>query len=232
LIIERNGDVTLDIVWYGHSCFRLSERGQNTLVTDPYAPTIGLPELKLKADVVTISHNEPGHSYLDAVKGIQHVIRNPGEFEIGGTFITGIAMHHIDAESGIARANIAYRIQFDSGITVLHLGDLAGLPDQSVIRDIGDVHVLLIPVGGGAGLKPSLAAEVIAMVEPGYVIPMHYALPGLVFELEPLDKFLKAMGVSRVNEVNTLKLANVGDMPEQPQVTILTPQMKSEPSAQ
>jgi L-ascorbate metabolism protein UlaG (beta-lactamase superfamily) len=222
--------VTLDIIWYGHSCFRLTERGQMTVVTDPYAPSIGLPELKLKADVVTVSHAEPGHSYTDGVKGFQRVIQSPGEFEIGGTFITGIAMHNIDEATGVARANVAYRIQFDSGLTVLHLGDLAGMPEQSTVRDIGDVHVLLIPVGGGASLKPSLAAEVIAMIEPGHVIPMHYALPGLTFELEPLDKFLKAMGVSRVNEQDTLRI-NAGDMPEQPQITVLTPQIKSEQSA-
>ena len=220
--------MTLDIIWYGHSCFRLTERGQMTVVTDPYAPSIGLPELKLKADVVTVSHAEPGHNYIDAVKGMQRVIQTPGEYEIGGTFITGIAMHNIDEASGMARSNIAYRIQFDS---VLHLGDVAALPDQSIVRDLGEVHVLLIPVGGGAGLKPGLAAEVIAMIEPGHVIPMHYALPGLAFELEPLDKFLKAMGVSRVNEQDTLKINSTGDMPEQPQITVLIPQMKSEQNA-
>ena len=223
--------MTLDIIWYGHSCFRLTERGQMTVVTDPYAPSIGLPELKLKADVVTVSHAEPGHNYIDAVKGMQRVIQTPGEYEIGGTFITGIAMHNIDEASGMARSNIAYRVQFDSGLTVLHLGDVAALPDQSIVRDLGEVHVLLIPVGGGAGLKPGLAAEVIAMIEPGHVIPMHYALPGLAFELEPLDKFLKAMGVSRVNEQDTLKLNSPNDMPEQPQITVLIPQMKSEQNA-
>jgi len=202
-----------------------------TVVTDPYAPSIGLPELKLKADVVTVSHAEPGHNYIDGVKGTQRVIQTPGEYEIGGTFITGIAMHNIHEASGIARSNIAYRIQFDSGLTVLHLGDVAALPDQSIVRDLGEVHVLLIPVGGGAGLKPGLAAEVIAMIEPGHVIPMHYALPGLAFELEPLDKFLKAMGVSRVNEQDTLKINNTNDMPEQPQITVLLPQMKSEQNA-
>ena len=223
--------MTLDIIWYGHSCFRLTERGQMTVVTDPYAPSIGLPELKLKADVVTVSHAEPGHNYIDAVKGMQRVIQTPGEYEIGGTFITGIAMHNIDEASGMARSNIAYRVQFDSGLTVLHLGDVAALPDQSIVRDLGEVHVLLIPVGGGAGIKPGLAAEVIAMIEPGHVIPMHYALPGLAFELEPLDKFLKAMGVSRVNEQDTLKLNSPNDMPEQPQITVLIPQMKSEQNA-
>jgi L-ascorbate metabolism protein UlaG (beta-lactamase superfamily) len=196
---------------------------------DPYSSQIGLADLKIKADVVTISHNEPGHSHLDAVKGYERVVQSPGEYEIGGTFITGIAMNHIDEAHGIARANVAYRVQFDSGLTVLHLGDVAALPDQSVIRDLGDVNVLLLPVGGGS-LKPALAAEMIAMIEPGYVIPMHYALPGLVFELEPLDKFLKAMGISRVTEQDTLKI-NSGAMPEQPQVIILIPQIKSEQTA-
>ncbi len=196
-----------------------------TVITDPYAPQIGLPELKLKADIVTVSHGEPGHSAVDAVKGYQYALTRPGEYEIGGVFITGIALHSIDEAQTNVRPNVAYRIQYDNNLTVLHLGDLAHLPDQSTAEKLGEIHVLLIPVGGGNGLKPALAAEVIAMIEPNYIIPMHYALPGLAVELEPLDKFLKAMGVSHVHETEMLRVT-ASDLPEQPQVVVLTPQIK------
>jgi L-ascorbate metabolism protein UlaG (beta-lactamase superfamily) len=215
----------LDIIWYGHSCFRIFERGQTTVVTDPYAPSIGLPELKLKADVVTVSHAEPGHNFVDGVKH-DFLLQGPGEYEMGGVFITGIAMHYIDEETGEARPNVAYHIQYDSGLTVLHVGDLAHLPDQSTVENLGEVNVLLVPVGGGKSLRAGTAAEVIAMIEPNYIIPMHYALPELTIELDPVDKFLKAMGVSRVQEAEMLRLTS-GELPEQPQVVVLTPQLKA-----
>lgn len=209
----------MDITWYGHSCFRIAERGQITVVTDPYAEEIGLPALKLKADVVTVSHQKPGHNALDGVKGFSYVVAGPGEYEIGGLFIRGIAMH--DTERG--QENVAYHLLYDT-LSVLHLGDLAYVPHQSTIEEIGEVNVLLVPVGGGGGLRASLASEVIAMIEPNYIVPMHYALPGLVYDLEPVDKFLKEMGVSKPQEEDVLKVS-AGSLPEQPQVVVLRPQI-------
>jgi L-ascorbate metabolism protein UlaG (beta-lactamase superfamily) len=215
----------LDITWYGHSCFRIVERGQTVVVTDPYSPEIGLPELRLKSDIVTVSHREPGHSAVDFVK-YNHLLTGPGEYEFGGVFITGIAMHHIDHEQDIVRANVGYHIQYSNGLSVLHVGDLAYLPDQTTIEHLGEVNVLLLPVGGGNSLKAGLATEVIAMIEPNYIVPMHYALPGLHIELDPVDKFLKTMGVSHVHEADTLRVTS-SDLPEQPQVVVLTPQGKN-----
>jgi len=109
---------------------------------------------------------------------------------------------------------------------VLHLGDLAHVPNQSVVEELGQVNVLLVPVGAGMGLKAAQAAEVVALIEPYFVVPMHFALPGLALELEPVEKFLKAMGVSKVQESDTLKVT-AADTPEQPQVVVLKPQAQS-----
>ncbi|MGB1289036.1 MAG: MBL fold metallo-hydrolase [Aggregatilineales bacterium] len=217
----------MDITWYGHSCFRIVERSQTTVVTDPYAyETLGLPELNLKGDVVTVSHDAPGHNAADAVKGAEHVLSGPGEYEIGGVFITGIPMHYVDEESGEARYNVAYRIEYTNNLTVLHPGDLSHVPDQTTIEALGEVNVVLMPVGGGNSLRAGMAAEVVAMIEPNYVIPMHYHMDGLSVELEPVEKFLKAMGISKVQEEDTLRVTSSG-LPEQPQVVVLSPQLKS-----
>jgi L-ascorbate metabolism protein UlaG (beta-lactamase superfamily) len=211
----------LDITWYGHSCFRITERGKLAVVTDPFAESIGLPLPKLKGDVVTISHASPGHSNLDAVKGHAYALSGPGEYEIGGVFIRGIPMHHV--EDGAARENVAYLIEFDN-LTVLHLGDLAHIPAQSDVEAMGAVNVALIPVGGGNSLRAAQAAEVVALIEPNFIVPMHYALPGLAVELDDVDKFIKALGVSKVIEEDTLRVTS-GGLPEQPQVVVLRPQM-------
>ena len=207
----------MDITWYGHSCFRITERGSISIVTDPFSEEIGLELPKLKGDVVTISHDSPGHNNIDAVKGHAYSLGGPGEYEIGGVFISGVAMHHVTDEG--AYPNVAYVMQYDS-LTVVHLGDLAHIPDQSTIEAMGEVNVALVPVGGGRSLKASEASEVIALTEPNYILPMHYAMPGLNIELESVEKFLKEMGVSKVQEEDTLRVT-ASSLPEQPQVVLL-----------
>lgn len=209
----------MDITWYGHSCFRIIERGQITIVTDPFSEDIGLPAPKLKADVVTVSHDVPGHNFIDSVKGYQHLIYRAGEYEIGDVFITGAALDYVKESE--ARHNIGYLFEYEN-LSVLHLGDLSHVPEQSVIERLGQVHILLVPVGGGNSMKASEAAEVVAMFEPNYVIPMHYALPGLKFSLDGVEKFLKAMGVTKPHEAETLRVT-VSDLPEQTQVVVLAP---------
>lgn len=212
----------MDIIWYGHSCFKLSERGQTTILTDPYSDALGLPPQRWKSDVVTVSHDQPGHNAVDNVKGASYVLTGAGEYEIGGTFIYGIAMPDADHR----RMNIAFKFEYPTGLTALHLGDLTHVPDQSVIQEIGEVHVVMIPVGGGNSMKAPVAAELIGQLEPTYILPMHYALPGLTIDLEPVDRFLKAMGVSRVQEEDTLRVS-ASSLPEQPQIVLLNPQLKS-----
>ena len=87
--------------------------------------------------------------------------------------MTGVALH----ESRTGRQNVAYLLDYD-GLTVLHLGDLAHVPEQSDVEALGQVNVLLVPVGGGNGLKAAQAAEVVALIEPYFVVPMHYRQPG------------------------------------------------------
>ncbi|MCB9452487.1 MAG: MBL fold metallo-hydrolase [Anaerolineaceae bacterium] len=213
----------MDITWYGHSCFRITERNRVTVVTDPYGEHIGLPQLKLKGDIVTVSHDEPGHNNVGAVKGDTHILGGAGEYEIGDVFITGMAMHYVNEETGVARYNIAYLMNYDN-LTVLHLGDLAHIPAQSTTEALGEVNVLLVPVGGGNALRASQAAEVIALIEPHYIVPMHYEMPGLNLDLETVDRFLKVMGVSKVQEEDILKVSS-STLPEQPQVIVLRPQL-------
>lgn len=212
----------MDITWYGLSCFRLVERNQTTVVTDPYDDSVGLPEPKLKGDVVTVSHDSPGHNAADVVKGQEYVLAGAGEYEIGGVFITGIAMHFADEENDVYHRNVAYLVKYPNNITVLHLGDLAHVPAQSTIEAFGEVNVLLVPVGGGTTLNAEQASDVISLIEPNYIIPMHYAIDGLNLDFEPIDKFLKVMGVSNAVKEDSLRV-NASDLPEQSEVILLIP---------
>lgn len=208
----------MDIIWYGHSCFRLIDRGHASIVTDPFDDTLGYEMPRLKADIVTISHPSAGHDHIDAVKGFKHIIEGPGEYEIGGVFIIGVAT--FDAALENPRRNVIYVFDYAT-LTVAHLGDLDHVPNQSMIDTLGQIDVALVPVGGGNSLSSSQAAEVISLLEPSIVVPMHFqtdALRGL--DLDPVDRFLKEMGVNAVEQEALLRVSS-SSLPEQTQVVLL-----------
>lgn len=210
----------MEINWYGLSCFRLTERGLATVVTDPYdSNAVGFEPLKLKADILTVSHDAPGHNYTNGVKGHSHLITGPGEFEIGGVFVTGIQTNGYGKGSSDEPRNTLYVFDYD-GVTVAHLGDLRRVPSQTEIEALGTVHVALVPVGGGGGLNSAKAAEVISLLEPGFVIPMHYGLPACNLKLFPLSKFLKEMGLGSVEPQPSLKVTK-SMIPEETRVVVL-----------
>jgi L-ascorbate metabolism protein UlaG (beta-lactamase superfamily) len=209
----------MEITWYGLSCFKLAERGAATVVTDPYdSRKTGYNPLKLSADIVTTSHNAPGHSYLEAVKGVPYVVSGPGEYEVGGVFITGI---QTGGQKGPEETrNTLYVFDYNA-LVIVHLGDLNRVPTQSEIEAMGPVHIALIPVGGS--LNAARAAEVVSLLEPNLVIPMHYATPECSIPLESLSKFMKEMGVNETEPQPFIKVSNAS-LPDETQVIVLTPQ--------
>ncbi len=209
----------MEIIWYGHSCFRLTERNFAAVVADPFdSKTTGYEPLKLKADVVTVSHDAPGHNYVEAVKGASRVLTGPGEFEIGGVFITAVQTDGAGKKKEKVR-NTVYVFDYE-GVAVAHLGDLQQIPTQSEIEQLGTVNVALVPVGGGNGLNAAKAVEVINMLEPNIVVPMHYATPASKIPLDALNKFLKEMGLSKPETQPSLKVTR-SSLPAETRVVVL-----------
>lgn len=211
----------MEIVWYGLSCFRMTERGMASVVTDPYYANIGFPSLKLRANVVTVSHDAPGHSNVRAVKGERRVITGPGEYEIGGVFVTAILTGGKKVDK---KQTIVYVFDFD-GLTVAHLGDLSYVPSQAEIEHMGAVDIALVPVGGGEALTPSQATDVISLIEPAIVIPMHYKIGPEKVELGSVERFLSEMGLTDQERLATLKINRSG-LGEETQVVLLEPKLK------
>jgi L-ascorbate metabolism protein UlaG (beta-lactamase superfamily) len=183
----------LDVTWLGHGCFRLRGRSA-AVVTDPFPPAIGLKLPKLDADLVTISHEHENHSYTQVMRDA-YEIRGPGEYEVAGVSVIGVPTFH-DAQKGAKHGrNTVYLIEIDD-VRVCHLGDLGHALDDAEAEAISAPDVLLVPVGGHTSINAAQAAEIVRQLEPRYVVPMHYAIPGLKLELDSLDRFLKEMAVT------------------------------------
>ena len=209
----------MEITWLGHSCFRI-KGSQATIITDPYPPDLGYPLGKHTSHIVTVSHQHPSHSYVQGISGEPKVVAGPGEYEISGALIIGIPTLH-DADGGRIRGkNTVYLMEVD-GIAICHLGDLGHALTEEQVEEIDDVDVLLLPVGGVSTIDAPVAAEIIRRLEPGVVIPMHYKTPELKRELEPVDKFLKEMGIEQIDAQPKLSLTQ-SSLPTSPQVFLLS----------
>ena len=211
----------MEIIWFGHSCFKLTERGLATVITDPYdAQATGHSPLSIPGEIVTISHNKPGHNHVAAVKGDPFVISGPGEYEIGGVFISGLQTNGHSTPIEMVERNIMYVFDFD-GIKVAHLGGIDHLPNQSEVEELGNVHIMLVPIGGNSTLNAVQAAEIVNLIEPNIVIPMHYMTESSIIKLEPLNKFIKEMGLSSIEPLNSFKVTSPRNLPEETQVVVL-----------
>jgi L-ascorbate metabolism protein UlaG (beta-lactamase superfamily) len=216
----------MEISWYGLSCFRLRDTS-GLVICDPYERSVGLALPKVRADIVTVSHNRPGHNAIDRIGGEPKILRGPGEYEVKNIFVTGATTYHRKTTVASDERNVIFFFDFGE-FTVGHLGDLGELPTQSEIEElnIGDVDVLLVPVGGGETLDPTRAVEVIGLFEPKVVIPMHYRHPGLSTQLggslEPVEKFLKEFGIA-APEAQEIFKATRASLPEETQVVLLQP---------
>ncbi len=198
----------MDITWYGYSCFRITERGHTTVLTDPYQPELDFAQRGLKADLVTVSHEQVA-ALLDAIRGEKYVVSAPGEYEIGELFVTGIALHRGGSEG---RRNIAYHFEYPNGLNFLHLGALRNLPDQAVIERLNEVHALLLPIGGSAPAGDMLS-DLIGMIDPRYVLPMRAAdLDEAAFEAAQ-EAFFKSMGAAGLEARDSLRVSasNLGE---------------------
>ncbi len=211
----------MEITWYGHFCFRMMERGMAAVVCDPFDHKIvGYDPLKLKADIVTVSIDNAEHNFTTSVKGDPHLITGPGEFEIGGVFITGVQTNGHAKKSEDEPRNTLYVFDYN-GLTVAHFGQIDRVPTQAEVEALGPVNIALIPVGDATSLNAAKAAEVISLIEPNIVIPMHYATDGSQIQLDELNKFLKEMGISETEHVPLLKMSSSTTLPEETRVIVL-----------
>lgn len=214
----------MDISLLGHSSFKIKGKSA-TVITDPYdTALVGLKFPKdAEAAIVTVSHDHPDHNAVSAVGGSPQIISGPGEYDVAGVGIMGIASFH-DNEKGKTRGkNTIYRIQID-GVSIVHLGDLGHALSSAEVESLDGVDILIVPVGGTYTIDAATACAIVQDVDPRIVIPMHYGNAALNQKefggLEPLSKFLKEIGKEDVIPQAKLSISK-DKLPEQLQVVVL-----------
>jgi len=207
----------VEITWLGHSCFRIKGK-EVTLVTDPYDVDLGYVWPKPAANIVTVSHAHPGHSSTTGVDGNPRVVNRPGEYEIKNVFIIGLPTFH-DATQGANRGrNVIFLIEMED-LRLCHLGDIGHAPTSKQVEELSGIDVLFTPVGGVSTIDAKTAAEVVRLLNPKIVIPMHYQTEVTTW-LEPLDKFATGMGLREIVPLPKLTVTK-SNVPPDTRVVVL-----------
>jgi len=183
----------MDIFYLGHSSFKIKGRSA-VVITDPFDPAIvGQKFSKTEADIVTVSHQHPDHNKTDLVLKSKMVISEAGEYEVMGVSVIGIQVDHDSKEGKEKGKNNIYILEID-GVRIAHLGDLGHKLNDKIVEQMGDVDILMIPVGGTYTIGPREACEIVKEFEPPYVLPMHFGSDGKDEKLLPVEDFLKECG--------------------------------------
>lgn len=215
----------MDIYWGGQALFKIKGK-YATVIIDPYDSLftgLKLPK-DLTADMVLISHSHEDHNNAKSVAGFDGkkpmVFQEPGEYEIAGVVVSAINSFH-DNTSGSQRGkNMIFHLMFD-GLNIVHLGDLGQLELTEIqLSQIGQVDILLVPVGAIFTINGKAAVNIVSQLEPKIIIPMHYKIEELKFELEGVEGFLKEMGAEGIVPVPKLSITKE-KLPEEPQVILL-----------
>lgn len=212
----------MDIVWFGQSCFKIKGK-KITVVVDPFDPEatgLKLPTKDLEAQLVLSSHSHGDHNNVAAVSGSPVIINGPGEYEVQGVSVVGVGTFHDSTQGSKRGKNTVYNILIDE-VHIVHLGDLGHQLTEEQRSEIGQTDILMVPAGGVYTIDPEEAAKVVAELEPRVVIPMHYRVPGLVYDLAEAGEFLKEMGAESVTPMAKLSLTK-DKLPDEIQVVILT----------
>lgn len=217
----------MQIFWKGQSCFQiLATPGKNSqvkIVIDPFSEETGLRVPKLEADILLVSHDHYDHNNKKAVSGSPFLIEGPGEYEVKGVFVQGVQSWHDDSQGKEKGGNTIYAVEVED-LRLCHLGDLGQKElTEEQLEKIGDVDILMIPVGGNFTISAKDALKIMSQIEPKITIPIHFQIPKLKAKLEGVDKFLRALGLKSIRAEDKLTIKKKDILPEEAKVIVLQP---------
>jgi len=221
-------DYGVELIWHGHSCFTLRDSLGRTLVFDPFDETIGYGRLELRADAFLITHDHFDHNHRRAVKtriGPLDIVDRAGLSNVAnGVPVLGIASAHDEEDGQINGQNIIYAFTL-GGLRFVNLGDIgqrALTPEQ--IKQMGQVDVLFIPVGGFVTIDARQAKMLVDELRPGIVIPIHYG-ESRFYHLAAVSLFTGMFAPEEVRalETESVRLRRADVAPSHPVIYTFVP---------
>ena len=183
----------MEIKWIGHACFLLKDNNGTKVLLDPFDSSVGYKVYDENADIITVSHHHRDHDYTEIVKGNPIIIDREGTYNKHNINLRGIPSFH-DKTKGANRGKNTIFVFDIEGYKICHLGDLGYVLSDEEIKNIGEVNILMLPVGGFFTIDAKEAAEVALKINSNYIIPMHYKRSAVDLPISGVDLFVKEMG--------------------------------------
>ena len=205
----------MDLQFYGANCIGLNTKQARIVIDDNLADLGGKAVLK-NGDIAmyTMAHGDPARE-------TKLLIDQPGEYEVAGVSVFGIAARaHMDEEGQMTA--IMYKIATDE-VSVLVTGHVYPDLSDKQLEAIGMVDVLFVPVGGnGYTLDGIGALKLVKKIEPKLVIPTHYADDSLNFPVpqQALEDALKALAMEPKEKTPKLRI-KPADLSDVTQLVVL-----------
>ena len=211
----------MKIKWLGHASFLITSEGGTKIITDPFENSNGLyyNEIDETANIVTISHDHFDHNNVAAVKGNPQIVK--GTAEIRGIKINSISTFHDETGGSQRGINTVFCFDID-GMNVCHLGDLGHPLSDKDVAALGEVDVLLTPVGGFFTIDARVASHISDMISPKVIIPMHFKNDKCDFSISGVDEFLKGKNNVTLLDASEVEL-KAGELPSSTQIMVLKP---------
>jgi hypothetical protein len=234
----------MQIIWHGQSCFEIAtataKNNQIKIIIDPLSEEFGLKIPKLEADIVIVTHNRYERGNVKAISGglsagsgqLSFLITGSGEYEIKNIFIQGISSLVAETSSQLperGEGREMNKVQRTSPRpasrrpAASNKKEEEGGENTRQLEEIGDIDILMIPIGGIHTISAKEALRIMAQIEPKITIPMCYALPKLKIKLDGLDKFLKPLGVKSITPEPKLAIKQKDISSEEAKIVVLKP---------
>ena len=204
----------MEINWLGHSSISINSR-DIILITDPFDNSDGEFFDSPKADIVTVSNDDPKHSNVSGVKGTPKIISGPGEYEIKHFYLTGIGSGVQSQDNSQNEAvNTIYSIKV-GGLIICHIGNLKQKLTPAQFDQIGKPHVLLLPMPDQIPFNNSNLQELITSLQPRIIIPI--TTNDYISSEESgttKEAFISELGGSEIQPQNRLNVTDTNLPPE------------------
>lgn len=209
----------MTINWYGEGCFKIQEGGV-TIITDPIDASSGLSTPRSQATVTlkTLLKTPTVGEEIEAGNTEENnVIAGPGEYEVQGVVINGWALAK-DSDEGFIKSVFQIKIE---DLTIGLLGHISAFNEPEILEELGKVDILIMPAGGAPFIEQAAAAKLVRQINPTIIIPSFFKVPKLKRKADPVDAFLKELGMKGV-EPQEKFTAKKKDLTGKTQVVVLS----------
>jgi L-ascorbate metabolism protein UlaG (beta-lactamase superfamily) len=211
----------MKIKWLGLASFLITSDNGTRIITDPYETRgdLSYREISESADIVTVSHDHFDHNNVAAIRDNPKIFRKIGEADIKGIRFRGIASFHDNVGGKERGRNMISCFEVD-GVKLCHLGDLGHQLTDEQVSEIGQVDVLLVPVGGVFTIDAQVATKLCDRLKPKITIPMHFMDGKCKFPIAGVDDFLR--GKQNLNRLDTSEIkVRSEELPSVTQILVL-----------